>query len=138
MADDERDSTEDWLLPAQHRPATMLELEQRVDVALAIAKGAEAAALEIGDAALDAAQQAHRAAELAERAVGAGVGRPGRARNGGSETSVDTGGPPPPDNGAEVPAGDGLGDERLRLFTERADRVVARLRALERSPQQVG
>lgn len=117
MPEAERDSTQDWLLPAAARPATMHELEQRVDVALAVARSAEAAAVEIGAAAFDAAEQAQRAAEFAERAAGGAVA-----------PLV-----PPDDNGAE-PVVVEIGvepDERLRLFSERADRVMIRLRALE-------
>lgn len=97
MAETQRDVTEDWLPPPAARPPTVAELEQRIDVALAVARAAEAAALEIGAAALDAAEQARRAAELAERAS---------ARANGN------------------------GDLALAHFTERADRVVARLRAV--------
>jgi hypothetical protein len=122
MAEGERDSTQDWLLPAAARPATMFELEQRVDVALAVARASEAAALEIGAAALDAADQARRAAELAERASASAAERR-------SEPGSGNGGESRPGNGGEP------GDERLRLFTERADRVVARLLAIERLPQ---
>jgi hypothetical protein len=105
MPEVERDDTQDWLVPAAARPATMHELERRVDVALAVARAAEAAALEIGAAAIDAAGQARRAAELAERAVS------------GEAAAVE--------NGVE------RGDERLLLFSKRADRVMMRLRALE-------
>jgi hypothetical protein len=146
MADVERDSTEDWLVPEEARPATMLELGQRVDVALAVARSAEAAAVEIGAAAFDAAEQARRAAEFAERAVTGEEPRelpplgdelplgddPGRA---GSESG---GGTPPLANGVEprLPRnGDTAtvvaADDRLKLFSERADRVMDRLRALE-------
>jgi hypothetical protein len=123
MPDAERDSTQDWLLPAEARPATMLELEQRVDVALAVARSAEAAALEIGVAAFDAADQARRAAEFAERAVaGNAVAEADGAENSAIENRADR---PAGQNGGEHP------DERLRLFSERADRVMIRLRALE-------
>jgi hypothetical protein len=118
MPEVERDDTQDWLVPAAARPVTMIELEQRVDVALAVARSAEAAALEIGAAAFDAADQARRAAEFAERAV----------------SGEDAPRPLPVENGAETPRrpnGPADGDERLRLFSERADRVLTRLRALE-------
>jgi hypothetical protein len=118
MPEVERDDTQDWLVPAAARPATMHELEQRVDVALATARSAEAAALEIGAAAFDAADQARRAAEFAERAI----------------SGEDMPRPLPVENGAEVPRsrnGFAVEDERLRLFSERADRVMMRLRALE-------
>jgi hypothetical protein len=127
MPDAERDSTQDWLLPAEARPATMLELEQRVDVALAVARSAEAAALEIGVAAFDAADQARRAAEFAERAVAGNAVAEAASLGDGAENSAveNRADQPVRQNGGEVP------DERLRLFSERADRVMIRLRALE-------
>jgi hypothetical protein len=118
MPEVERDDTQDWLLPPAARPVTMHELEQRVDVALATARSAEAAALEIGVAALDAAEQARRAAEFAERAV----------------SGEDAPRPLPDEDGVEAPRGENgsaVEDERLRLFSARADRVLLRLRALE-------
>ena len=64
----ERDDTQDWLLPEAAVPPLLSELESRIDEALIVAKASEKAAIEIGDAALDAAAQARRAADLAERA----------------------------------------------------------------------
>ncbi len=81
------------------------ELEERIDEALVIAKASEMAVMAVGDAALDAAQQARRAADMAERA---------------SAVALKVTAPKP-----EL-------DPGLRGFSERADRVVARLRALER------
>lgn len=121
MAEVERDDTQDWLVPAAARAATMHDLEQRVDVALAVARSAEAAALEIGAAAIDAAEQARRAAEFAERAVSGGNEDDGPT----VEVSDKIAQPAPRRNGASGQ------DERLRLFGERADRVMIRLRALE-------
>ncbi len=142
MPEVERDSTQDWLVPAAARPATMHELEQRVDVALAVARSAEAAAVEIGAAAFDAAEQARRAAESAERAVagGAGVSGPRRAATDIQAGDYGDGGVPESDVGegaipVEVP---GSGDDLLRHFTERADSVLARLRAIEQLPQGIG
>jgi len=114
----ERDSTQDWLLPESAAPPLLSELEQRIDEALIIAKASEKAVMVVGDAALDAAQQARRAADLAERATAA-------ALSASPPVSED----PPPREG---PAGDAA----LRSFSERADRVVARLRALERRPRR--
>ena len=127
MAAEARDSTDDWVLPAEGRPATLAQLEERVDHALAVARASEAAALEIGGAALEAAEQARRAAELAERASAA----PRAAAVGMSADYAA-----PPGNGGadeDEPAGGGEFDS-FRHFTERADRVMARLRALERVP----
>ena len=131
----ERDSTQDWLLPAAARPVTMLELEQRVDVALAVARSAEAAAVEIGAAAVDAAKQARRAAEFAERAVsGEDAPRPLPVED-DDEPSVDL-----VVEDAVGPRRNGSADqdERLRLFKERADRVLTRLLEIERLPQRTG
>jgi hypothetical protein len=105
----ERDSTQDWLLPEGSRPPLLSELEGRIDEALIIAKASEKAVMAVGDAALDAAQQARRAAELAERAAAAAL----------------SASPPAP-----APAPDAYEDVALRNFSERADRVVARLRAV--------
>ena len=102
----ERDDTQDWLLPEGSAPPLLSELEGRIDEALIIAKASEKAVMAVGDAALDAAQQARRAAELAERAAEAAL----------SAT------PAPPVVAYE--------DVALRNFSERADRVVARLRAV--------
>lgn len=144
MGTTERDSTEDWILPAAARPPSMQELEQRVDVALAVARSAEAAALEIGDAAFEAAEQARRAAEFAERAVSgepdplplalpADVGAEAEPAANGAE-GEDGFAVEVVASGVEAPVEqDGVEDqdERLRVFSERADRVMTRLRALE-------
>lgn len=121
----ERDSTQDWLLPEGAAPPLMSELALRVDEALAIARASEQAVKVVGDAAIDAARQALRAAELAER-VSATVLEANRAaatrpREDARGTAV-----------IGVPE-----DASLRRFSERADRVVARLRALEGLPRRV-
>ena len=118
MEGTERDSTQDWLLPEGSAPPLLGELEQRIDEALIVAKASEKAVMVVGDAALDAAQQARRAADLAERATAAAL-----------NASTPLPASPPPQEG---PAG----DVALRSFSERADRVVARLRALERRPRR--
>jgi hypothetical protein len=102
----ERDDTQDWLLPEGAAPPLLSELEERIDEALIIAKASEKAVMAVGDAALDAAQQARRAAEMAERAAAAAL----------------SANPAPPEVSYE--------DVALRNFSERADRVVARLRAV--------
>jgi hypothetical protein len=112
-----RDSTRDWLLPGQSRPPLVGELEDRIDEALATARASEAAVMTVGAAALDAAEQARRAAELAERASAAMLAD--RARSAGR--------PPTPLRPAPRP---GPEDDSLRAFSARADRVVARLRQL--------
>jgi len=110
----ERDTTQDWLLPAGSAPPLLSELEQRIDEALIVAKASERAVMAVGDAALDAAQQARRAADIAERATAAVLAA-------GSSAAADPAVPGRP-----------VEDAALRSFSERADRVVARLLALER------
>jgi hypothetical protein len=106
MESAERDNTQDWLLPEGAAPPLLSELEGRIDEALVIAKASEKAVMAVGEAALDAAQQARRAAEMAERAADAAL----------------SANPAP----VELP----YEDAALRSFSERADRVVARLRAV--------
>lgn len=115
------DSTQDWLLPEHTRPPLIGELERRVEEALATARASEAAVMTVGAAALDAAEQARRAAELAERASIAAVDAKERV------AALATIPVSPP--AAEPPQEPGLGD-----FSERADRLVARLRQLQRIP----
>jgi hypothetical protein len=114
MSVDERDSAGGWLLPAQRTPPTVAELEQRIDEALATARASEAAVMTVGAAALDAAEQAKRAAELAERASAkiSAVLRP--------------------------PAATPSPDTSMRDFTARADRIAERLRKLQRLPLAPG
>jgi hypothetical protein len=133
-----RDSTNAWLLPEEARPPLIGELERRIDEALATARSSEAAVMTVGAAALDAAEQARRAAELAERA---------------SAMVVEARGPVAPVAPvavaiapARVPVALGLAhddravpgpspeDRSLRDFSERADRLVDRLRQLQRIP----
>ena len=114
-----RDSTQDWLLPEHARPPLIGELEQRIDLALATARASEAAVTEVGAAALDAAEQARRAAELAERASLAALEVQARV----TPVAVPT----------TTPRSEPV-DESLSSFSERADRLVARLRGLQRIP----
>jgi hypothetical protein len=109
----ERDHTQDWLLPDRAAPPLLSELEGRIDEALIIAKASEQAVMAVGDAALDAAQQARRAAELAERAAEAALNAT-----------------PAPSAYFTPVGGAAHEDVALRNFSERADRVVARLRAV--------
>ena len=115
MAGAVADSTQDWLLPEHARPPLIGELELKVEEALATARASEAAVMTVGAAALDAAEQAKRAAELAERASAAMLGSAPRRE------------PEPP---AE--------DERLRDFHARADFIASRLRRLQRVPLSAG
>jgi hypothetical protein len=109
----ERDSARDWLIPGEKAPPLIGELVQRIDEALAIARASEKAVMTVGAAALDAAEQARRAAVLAEQASAAMLEDRRRRTVAGAVGEEDPG---------------------LRSFSERADRVVARLRALERLP----
>lgn len=111
MDDHERASAEGWTLPERARPPLLGELVERIDEALATARASEAAVMTVGAAALDAAEQAKRAAELAERAS---------LRM--SENGIERPALRAPDDG-------GMGD-----FTARADRVAERLRRLQRLP----
>jgi hypothetical protein len=160
MEGTERDSTQDWLLPEGSAPPLLADLELRIDEALAIARASEEAVGAVGAAAIDAAKQARRAAEMAERAsevalrVSRGrtqrasgeVGQAALASPSESHGSAAPAGPSeeagrdaapitPETPGSVVPAGP-AGDASLRNFSERADRVVARLRALQRLPRR--
>jgi hypothetical protein len=119
-----RDTTQDWLLPEHSRPPLIGELERRVDEALATARASEAAVITVGAAALDAAEQARRAAELAEMASVAAYDAQDRVA---ILVSTPRAEPAPV---AEPARGEGS----LRDFSERADRLVARLRQLQRVP----
>jgi hypothetical protein len=112
MDDQERIGAEDWRLPDRFRPPLIGELVERIDEALATARASEAAVMTVGAAALDAAEQARRAADLAERASAV------MNRNGASAASIVQ----PDDGGA------------MDDFSARADRVAERLRRLQRLP----
>jgi hypothetical protein len=106
------DSVEDWSLPEHSRPPLLGELVERIDEALATARASEAAVMTVGAAALDAAEQARRAADLAERASA--------AMQGG--------------NAAATPRRPRRDDAAMDDFSARADRVAERLRRLQRLP----
>lgn len=139
MAAGERDDTSEWVLPPEARPATLAQLEQRIEYAVAVARASEAAALEIGAAALDAAEQARRAAELAAQAS---------ARPAGGEAAAVAEVAGALGNGAVAERAlheEALGDrpaaseaesayDSFRHFLERADRVSARLEAIAPRP----
>jgi hypothetical protein len=139
----ERDSTQEWLLPESKAPPRLGDLDRKVDEALVIARASEEGLRMVGRLALDAAEQARRAAELAETASAAAVaaGRAVAFDRGVAADSATTAAPPdsyPAQAAAPAPSIDlgaapiGNGEDlRLRDFTERADRVSARLLALE-------
>ncbi|MDX6602115.1 MAG: hypothetical protein QOF13_1317 [Solirubrobacterales bacterium] len=118
------DSTQDWLLPEHSRPPLIGELERRVELALATARASEAAVMSVGAAAIDAAEQARRAAELAERASVAALDAQGRV----ASITVEPAAP------ATRPSAPEAEDDSLSDFSARADRLVARLRQLQRVP----
>lgn len=124
MDDWTAETTQDWQLPGSARPPLIGELVERIDEALATARASEAAVMTVGAAALDAAEQARRAADLAERASSAMLAgqHPGRHDLGGAPVDGAPARPP------------GNTDDGLRDFAARADRVAARLRELERLP----
>jgi hypothetical protein len=117
----ERDSTQDWLVPAEAAPPLLGELELKVDEAVAIARASADAVDVVGEAALDAAQQARRAAELAENASEIAL-EASRAAGARARPSA---------NGPEPAAHAGPSDDlALARFVERAERVAARFRAV--------
>jgi hypothetical protein len=107
-----RDSTDDWKLPARALPPTIAELEARIDEALVIARASEAAVITVGAAAIESAEQAKRAADLAVKASEVASRAPaasGTASNGHVHE-----------------------DDRLARFRNRADRLGARFAKLQR------
>jgi hypothetical protein len=124
MEASERDTTVEWLLPEEARPPLMHELEARVDEALAVARASESAVMTVGAAAIDAAEQARRAADLAERASARvfAASPPVQPR----PTAVAAARP------SDAPASAAGADESLRDFSARADRLAARLKELEK------
>lgn len=121
------DTTSDWLLPGASRPPLIGELEQRVEQALATARASEAAVMTVGAAAIDAAEQARHAAELAERASIS-------ARDAQERVAAVAAVSPPAPAIAPPPSESEAGEDSLSDFSARADRLVARLRRLQRVP----
>lgn len=106
-------------MPERARPPLVGELVERIDEALATARASEAAVMTVGAAALDAAEQARRAAELAERASAA-MSAPQPAERGSDRAK---GAPRPPASSRSI-------DD----FSARADRLAERLSRLQRLP----
>jgi len=113
------DSTEDWLLPEQSRPPLIGELERRVELALTVARASEAAVVTVGAAAISAAEQAEHAAGLAEKASATAL----EVRDRIAAMASPPTSPPAP--GTDE-------DDSLSDFSARADRLVERLRQLQR------
>jgi hypothetical protein len=132
MQEPERDTTRDWVLPDDARPPLVSELVERIDEALATARASEAAVMTVGAAAIDAAEQAKRAAELAERASAAMLERtspPPREPRPRAEAEAEVAAedePAPARYAVEE-------DQSLRDFSARADRLAARLKELQHS-----
>lgn len=146
MEGGERDSTQDWIVPRGTVPLVG-ELEARIDEALVIARASEEGVREVGEMALDAARQARRAAEAAEVASAAAVEAAKRSPEAPSneqklspvksEKSVEEAAKSVPEEPTvtEAPVSPQPHFEvRFRTFTERADRVSARLRAIGAHP----
>lgn len=142
----ERDSTQDWIVPRGTVPLVS-ELEARIDEALVIARASEEGVREVGEMALDAARQARRAAEAAEKSAATAMAATKKAPEAHSiehklsplesEKSVEEGAKPTLEEPVvtERPAPPQPRFEtRFRSFTERADRVSARLRAIGAHP----
>jgi thiamine pyrophosphate-dependent acetolactate synthase large subunit-like protein len=125
----------EWVLPPQALPPSVAELERRIETATAVARSSEAAAIAIGEAALDAAEQARRAAELAERASAAVLGAV--SGRGGLPPRPQ---PPAGPSGAGAHPGSGrvAAEEGLRDFLDRADRLSLRLRHIGAGPARRG
>jgi hypothetical protein len=117
----------DWALPAESRPPLVGELVERIDEALAIARSAESAAVTIGAAALDEAEEARRIAGLAAQDAAAGASRSAGAIGGR------------PRSGPVIVDDSGLAaaSNPLEGFTARANRVAERLERLRRTPLSI-
>lgn len=111
MNDCKGDPAQEWRLPERSRPPLLGELVERIDEALAVARASEAAVMTVGAAALDAAEQARRAADLAARA----------------SATMDGGGA-----ARKRPAP--VYSDSMDEFRARADRVAERLHRLQSLP----
>jgi hypothetical protein len=121
----ERDSTQDWIVPQGVVP-TVHQLEARIDEALVIARVSEEGVREVGEMAIDAAKQARRAAEAAEKSAAAAAA---------AQVKPPTPQPEgPPVEEIPAPPLPPRFEVRFRSFTERADRVSARLRQIGAHP----
>jgi hypothetical protein len=128
MADATAESTQDWLLPEHSRPPLIGELERRVELALTMARASEAAVVTVGAAAISAAEQAERAAGLAEKASATALEAQDRV------AAMAVAPAPTPSPSPSAPPGKNEEEDSLSDFSARADRLVARLRQLQRVP----
>ncbi len=130
MEGGERDTTKDWLIADEDAPPLLGELVERIDEALRVARASEEAVRSAGDTAAEAAvEAAGRARDAVEQAMRAAehARRSAELAERASNTMLEARRRPalprtPPE------------DPSLRSFSDRADRVVARLRALQRIP----
>jgi nucleoid-associated protein YgaU len=149
----ERDTTDDWRIEPTKAPATVAELEARIDAAMVTARAAEEAAMEMGAAGLEAAEQARRAAELAERASAAASHAASEAAAAAESAAASRAAAAPSPALNAAPAGaapDPSGrpdfkarpsardprrpdpfEERITAFRLRAEKVMIRLQKLE-------
>lgn len=116
------ETVEDWTLAQRARPPLLGELVERIDEALATARASESAVMTVGAAAFDAAEEARRAADLAERASAAALAASER---------------PPAPPGVANGAAPSTGGSAMDDFSARADRLAERLRRLQRVPLPV-
>ena len=123
----QRDSTQEWMLSAEATPPRLDELVARIDEALEAASASKAVAIAVGDAAMEAAEQARAAVQQALRAA-EHAQRSALLAERASASMLEKRRPRP------APGAAPDDDRSMRSFSERADRVVARLRALERLP----
>jgi hypothetical protein len=126
-ASSERDTTQDWLLPAEAAPPLIGELVERIEEALDVAYSSEAAVASAGAAATEAAEGARDAVKQAQRAAEQAY-RSAEFAERASVAMLDA------RRWRTVAGAIPVEDAGMRSFSERADRVVARLRALERLP----
>ncbi len=125
----ERDNTQDWLIQGDAAPPLLTELVERIEEALDVAYASEAAVGAVGETAIEAAEQARHAVEQANRAAEQAYRSAELAERASSSMLDDRRRRTVVSAAATVPE-----DVDLRSFSERADRVVARLRALEHLP----
>ena len=118
---------------------TVAQLEARIDEALVIARTSEEGVREVGEMALDAARQARRAAEAAEASAKAAAVSAQGPRPAGPVRGAAEQGPvaAPAEERVDSPRAPRF-DARFRSFTERADRVSARLQRLGAHPSHRG
>jgi septal ring factor EnvC (AmiA/AmiB activator) len=132
MEASERDTPQDWLLSDEAKPPLLSELVERIDEAVAVARASEKAIDAVGETAIEAAVRAREAAAQARRAAQGAHEAAASAERAAERMTEDRrqirlDSPPPPSD-----------DPSLRGFSDRADRLVTRLKALQRVPLRPG